>query len=579
MNTQTMGIFQMALMDLVYLLTERQRNKTTTIDLTNELFKLPQNFHNLLLIIDFMKALTDRTKHTRFPELIIVQSIALLGENLQLTRDNIEQSNKYFDTTSDLQLVNFMNNNQLLELSFIEFIHSLPIDSKPNPSYYKTYPSLWHIPTIHIQIRAKLIYVFNLLIDKLVSFIDLSLLPGQSILIDKIQNIKPYIIYGTKSKLFNTTLTITTFETNNDMPTVNFNTVPESSNKHTMFQQAYEQLHANAHETFRKNNNQVWRAQYLSMHSTDQGGPFRDSVTQICSDVCSTRLSLFVLCPNGRTNSGLNDDRWIPNVYPPNEPIPNRIRKQYQFIGQLMGMAIRKKHYLNLKFPGLLWKQLVREQIIFEDIESIDMQSFSMINEMEKCLNQNDSPMEIEELLSSILDELRFEAVSANGQTYELVPNGKNIPITTSNVKDYCLRYREYRLNEFNRQIEYIRQGLYSVIPGYFLSLFTGNELEEMVCGKGEMDILLLKRNTIYGGHFSPTSPCIQQFWTILSEMFNEEQKKLFLKFVWGRCTLPNCDEDFGTSFRIEPYVLSAELIDGALPSKTFIYREFFLLF
>ncbi|CAF4614895.1 unnamed protein product, partial [Rotaria sp. Silwood2] len=450
---------------------------------------------------------------------------------------------------------------------FIEFIHSLPTESISNSSYYRSYPSLWHIPAISIQIRAKIIYELNIILEKLVAFIDLSLYPGQSILTDNIQKIKSYILYETKSKLFDTTVTITSLETDNDIPTVNFDTVKASSNTtYTMFNQAYEQLHNNAHITFRKEYDQVWRAQYLAMHSTDQGGPFRDSVTCICSDICSTRLSLFILCPNGRTNSGLNDDRWIPNIFPQNESIPNRIKKQDQFIGQLMGMAIRKKHYLYLKFSSLLWKQLVREQITIEDIENIDVQSFTMINEMEKTIKQNNSSIDTNEFLSSILDELRFEVVSSNGPTYELVPNGKHIPIAISNFKDYCSCYREYRLNEFHRQIECIRQGLYSVVPGYFLVLFTASELEEMICGKGEMDVELLKRNTSYGGHYNKDSPSIQRLWTILREIFNEEQKKLFLKFVWGRCTLPNCDDDFGTKFRIEPYILSNEFIDGALP-------------
>ncbi|CAF4484995.1 unnamed protein product, partial [Rotaria magnacalcarata] len=80
---------------------------------------------------------------------------------------------------------------------------------------------------------------------------------------------------------------------------------------------------------------------------------------------------------------------------------------------------------------------LVREQITAADIENIDIQSFTMINEMEKSIKENDSSIETNELLSSILDELRYEVVSSNGQTYELVPNGKNIPITVSNFKDY----------------------------------------------------------------------------------------------------------------------------------------------
>ncbi|CAF1287352.1 unnamed protein product [Rotaria sordida] len=519
-NTQTMRTFQIAIMDLIYLLIEKQKYQLiSSIDITNELFKLPKSFHDLLMMIDIIKALTDKTKHTPFPEIFIIQSIIFL-----------------------------------------------PNESIPNSLYYKSYPSLWHIPAIYIQIRAKIIYEFNIIFEKLISFIDLSLLPEQSILTNKIQQVKSYILYETKSKFFDTTVTITSLENINDIPTVNFQTVETNSNKSTMFNQAFEQLYNNAYITFRNECNQLWRAQYLAMHSTDQGGPYRDSITRICSDICSTRLSLFILCPNGRTNSGLNDDCWIPNIYPPNEFIPNRIKKQYQFIGQLMGMAIRKKHYLDLKFPNLLWKQLVREQITIEDIENIDIQCFTMINQMEKSIKENNSSIDMNEFLSNILDELRFEVLSSNGQTYELVPNGKNIPITISNFKDYCSSYREYHLNEFFRQIECIRQGLYSIVPGYFLGLFTASELEEMVCGKGEIDVELLKRNTMYGGHYNKDLLTIQRFWTILREMFNVEQKKLFLKFVWGRCTLPNCDDDFGTKFRIEPYILSNELIDGALP-------------
>ncbi|CAF3327250.1 unnamed protein product [Rotaria socialis] len=306
------------------------------------------------------------------------------------------------------------------------------------------------------------------------------------------------------------------------------------------------------------------------MRSCDQGGPYRDSISCISSDICSARLPLFVLCPNGRTNSGLNQDRWIPNVYPPNKPISNRTKKQYQFIGQLMGMAIRKKHYLDLKFPSLLWKQLVRDQVTIEDIEAIDAQSFTLINEIEKCIQQSNqvsaTECDINDLLSSILDEIRFEVVSSAGQTFELIPGGKDIPITGNNFKEYCTRYRDYRLHEFDRQIEFIRQGLYSVVPGYFLSLFTIVELEEAVCGKARIDIELLKQHTTYGGRYTPNSLCIQRFWTVLAEMFNEEQQKLFLKFVSGRCTLPRYHDEFKSEFRIDPYNVSNASTDSTLP-------------
>ena len=356
---------------------------------------------------------------------------------------------------------------------------------------------------------------------------------------------------------------------------VNFDTVKASTdtenNESTMFYQVYQQLHVNAHMIFRQPIDQLWRAQYIGMHSTDQGGPYRDSITRICSDICSTRLSLFILCPNGRTNSGLNRDCWIPNVYPPNKTIPKKIQKQYRFIGQLMGMAVRKKHYLDLKFPRFFWKRLLHESITIEDIEAIDIQSFTIINEMEKNIEQIKSigmDQDIESVFSSMMSELRFDLVSSSGQTYELVPGGSDIPITAANFKDYCSCYRQYRLNEFNRQIDLIREGFYTVIPSYYVSLFTAKELEESVCGKGQIDVELLKRNTTYGGGYDSNSPVIERFWMVMNEMFTDEQQKLFLIFVWGRSTLPSRDEDFQTRFTINSFEAFAGQVDQSLPRE-----------
>ncbi|CAF4216828.1 unnamed protein product, partial [Rotaria magnacalcarata] len=88
-------------------------------------------------------------------------------------------------------------------------------------------------------------------------------------------------------------------------------------------------------------------------------------------------------------------------------------------------MAIRRKHYLNVKFPSLVWKQLSNEPINVEDIEAIDSQSFTIINEAEKNIEQirsviaADADNDIDSLFSSIMSELRFDVVSSSGQTYE----------------------------------------------------------------------------------------------------------------------------------------------------------------
>ncbi|CAF0859852.1 unnamed protein product [Rotaria sordida] len=439
-------------------------------------------------------------------------------------------------------------------------------------TFYKTYSSLSNIPAACIITRAKLFYRLSMLIEKVVPLLNFTLSPGQSILTDKFRAHKTYLLHSTKLQWFQKSLQKTSAKSLQDIPSVNFDTVKASNvddkDEATMFHQAYDQLHQNAQVLFRRQEEQLWLAQYIGMHSTDQGGPYRDSITRICSDICSKRLSLFILCPNGRTQSGLNRDCWIPNVFPPNKSIPTKVKNHYRFIGQLMGMAIRRKHYLDLKFPILLWKQLVEEQITMEDIEAIDMQSFTIINEMEKIIKRNqsiDTDSDINYLFSSIMSELRFDIVSSAGQTYELIPGGAEIPITSDNLKQYCAYYCAYRLNEFHRQIEFIRQGLYNIVPSYYLSLFTASSLEEAVCGKGQMDIELLKRNTNYK-NASEDSPHIQRFWKVLSELFDDDQRKLFLIFVWGRSILPSRDEEFTSRFTINPYYISNGEVDKVLP-------------
>ncbi|UJR06751.1 hypothetical protein I4U23_011038 [Adineta vaga] len=498
-----------------------------------------------------------------FPTIFIeyLFDLFLLFDNQhKFSRDEIEQTHRYFDLTADFQLIDYINQHLMT---------SLPMNIEDNSIHFKSYPSLWHIPIHCIQTRIKFSYALNVFIEKLLSFVDLSLPIGQSFVTDKFRSSRSYILRTTKLQLFERALAVTALPSENNILSVNFDTLQAISTitTKTMFYQGYEQLHSNAHILFRRQNERLWRAQYLGMHSTDAGGPYRDSITCICGDICSTRLSLFILCPNGRMNDGLNRDRWIPNVFPPNKSIPMVIKKQYRFIGQLMGMAIRKHFYLDLKFPTFLWKQLVNDEVTLEDIEAIDIQSFNLINQLEKTFDSPDQLIDTEnDVLSSILEELRFEVVSASGQTFELVSGGHDISITWQNLNEYCSTYRQYRLQEFSRQIEFIRQGLYSVIPGYFLCLFTARELEEAVCGKGEIDIELLKRNTTYGGNFRLTSGCIQHFWKVLSTKFTEEQKKLFLKFVWGRSTLPSRDEEFISKFVINPYEITNGPIDGALP-------------
>ncbi|CAM4831763.1 unnamed protein product [Rotaria magnacalcarata] len=564
---------QLALADFIFILITKLKHLSNENSGKIKVIetKLPENIQNLYTIIDVINTWTDPKKEKLLPEQFLLKS-----DNYKISQEDFTNSSTHFNTIADQDLINFMNNELLVNDSFSKFIEKLPKESPADSTFFKNHLSLSNIPVDCIRIRAQFFYSFNTLLTETLSIVDFSLPLGESFLTDRIRIIKPYLLSATKFGLFQESLDCTESDQNTEWTLVNFDTLKASTDisnsENTMFYQAYQQMRNNAHIIFRRPTEQLWHAQYIGMHSTDHGGPYRDSITRICSDICSTRLPLFILCPNGRTNSGLNRDCWIPNVFPPHESIENTIKKQYRFVGQLLGMAIRRKHYLNVKFPSLVWKQLSNEPITVEDIEAIDSQSFTIINEAEKNIEQirsviaADADNDIDSLFSSIMSELRFDVVSSSGQTYELIRDGSNIPITVENFKQYCKYYRQYRLNEFNRQIDFVRQGLHNIVPCYYLSLFTANELEEATCGKDRIDIELLQRNVCYGGCYSEESPPIQRFWKVLNEMFNEDQKKALLIFAWGRSTLPIRDEDFEMKFCISEFDIYDGEVDKTLP-------------
>jgi hypothetical protein len=55
---------------------------------------------------------------------------------------------------------------------------------------------------------------------------------------------------------------------------------------------------------------------------------------------------------------------------------------------------------------------------------------------------------------------------------------------------------------------------------------------------------------TEYDG-FDEDSETVQNFWAIM-ESFSEEERKLFLQFVWSRRRLPSKRSDFESTFKIQ---------------------------
>ena len=101
----------------------------------------------------------------------------------------------------------------------------------------------------------------------------------------------------------------------------------------------------------------------------DCGGGYSESIAEMCEELQNGSLPLLILTPNGREETGTNRDCFIPNP----EANSDHHLNMFQFLGILMGIAIRTGSPLSLNLAEPVWKLLVdevflRQRVLFFSI-------------------------------------------------------------------------------------------------------------------------------------------------------------------------------------------------------------------
>lgn len=230
----------------------------------------------------------------------------------------------------------------------------------------------------------------------------------------------------------------------------------------------------------------------------------------------------------------------------------------YRFLGQILGIAVRSKITLDLSLPSYIWKYVVGEPLLDTDLLSFDTTAYIFVKRASSLLARISSNAEediaqrpfLTECLSDLVSDLTWTVTRSDGLVVELIPGGATMTIDVVDVDKYLELYVATRLSESKPAIEKFREGLISIIPESSLSLLNWEELESVVCGSRTIDIKRLKENTEYDDDISAEDDHIINFWSVLED-FTEEEKSLFLKFVWARPTLPPKGVEFTQKMRV----------------------------
>jgi len=312
---------------------------------------------------------------------------------------------------------------------------------------------------------------------------------------------------------------------------------PTTDYSNTVFMQLYEGLRprdrSSSPLTYRwsVNNDQWWECKFVSEGIIDQGGGFRDSLSDLGEELCPSdpdapmALPYFIRSPNQNNDDGnVNKDMYIPN------PACGDLAK-YEWIGQLMGACFRGKEILIMALAPYIWKRLFGHCCGFnwsEDFSTVDASEVKIIDSLES--------MDCETFKVAARS---WSMVLSDGTTVQIKVDhqGNSLPLAYDDRVEYAAKVREIRMSECDKQLKAMRTGLLKVIPEAVLDLLTWQELESRICGEPEISVEALKKNTYYT-LIDENDARIEMFWAAIKNFSNEDRSHL-LKFITGRKRLP----------------------------------------
>ncbi|CAN2390345.1 HECT domain containing E3 ubiquitin protein ligase 3, partial [Pristimantis euphronides] len=190
---------------------------------------------------------------------------------------------------------------------------------------------------------------------------------------------------------------------------------------------------------------QWWECKFIAEGIIDQGGGFRDSLADISEELCPSSadspvpLPFFVRTSNQGTGTGEARDMYVPN--------PScRDMAKYEWIGQLMGAALRGKEFLVLALPGLIWKRLTAEEVSWsKDFPAVDSLLVKLLEMMEL--------MDKDTFEFKFGGELTYTTVLSDHRMVELVPGGSNISVRYEDRLEFIRMVQKARLEESKEQV------------------------------------------------------------------------------------------------------------------------------
>ncbi|XP_053198210.1 E3 ubiquitin-protein ligase HECW1 [Scomber japonicus] len=258
---------------------------------------------------------------------------------------------------------------------------------------------------------------------------------------------------------------------------------------------------------------------FLGEEGLDYSGPSREFFFLLSQELFNPYYGLFEYSAN---------DTYTVQISPMSAFVENHL-EWFRFSGRILGLALIHQYLLDAFFTRPFYKALLRLPTDLSDLEYLDEEFHQSL----QWMKDND--------ITDILD-LTFtvnEEVFGQVTERELKSGGSNLQVTEKNKKDYIERMAKWRVERgVVQQTEALVRGFYEVVDSRLVSVFDARELELVIAGTVEIDLVDWRSNTEYRGGYHDGHIVMRWFWAAV-ERFNNEQRLRLLQFVTGTSSVP----------------------------------------
>ena len=258
--------------------------------------------------------------------------------------------------------------------------------------------------------------------------------------------------------------------------------------------------------------------QFQGEEGVDAGGLTREWFSILARAMFDPSFALFVPSAGGDAVFQPNKDSAIN---------PEHL-SYFTFCGRVVGKALHDGQLLDAYFTRSFYKHILRAPVSYEDVEALDPDYYSAL----KWMLEHDITGVLD--LTFVAEEDYFGARTI----VELREGGAQLAVTEENKRDYVQLITAHRMTgAIKEQTEAFTRGFHDLVPHELVHTFNAAELELLISGLPEIDVDDLVAHTEYNG-FTPSSPAITWFWTVVRAMSREDLARLVM-FVTGSSKVP----------------------------------------